>query len=460
MGTSGGPDLVVHVLRLAYSLGWVITSEDAANAFNEFMRAALFEALEKIWPEAFELFRLFYGSTAFCIYSYFDDQGNFVVELIPSAEGSRQGCPAGGFAHNLVMDFVFKRICDAFPEAVQLAQADDFPAAFPPPPSVGGLPPSDEDWQALYGRIQDRIKAYDELAGRVGISRNPEKGVLLLPKNAPWPHSRFLHGPFALRPTYDGTIISGGGIGPDEFVKTHGMSVALKGKGKADAFLKLNNLPLGSFMAFQLVTHCASKAMSYQKRITSPRLLRDALIWFDGVIDDSWLACLESSGALSPHLDPRTKERALAQLRLPPAAGGTGVIKDALTSPAAFLSSLVTQWQVPFIRHNLHPGFSEDIAGSVSFLREACNLAGNPDPSPASQFLPANPLDFAPTNPLFPTSKTLQRGMQRAISTRLQRTLVEAFATMATARAADESDPSACSDSTRMLTAVSRSQFG
>ena len=68
VGVSCGPEILAHIARIAYEAGFIITSEDAVNAFNEISRDAMLRKNAEIWPEAYEFFYLHYLLDLICVF--------------------------------------------------------------------------------------------------------------------------------------------------------------------------------------------------------------------------------------------------------------------------------------------------------------------------------------------------------------------------------------------------------
>jgi hypothetical protein len=90
LGTSRGTEKMTHICRAARNLGYAIGRNDYGNGFNSLSRQKMLSKHAEAFPEAVDIFNLFYGcrSPAFLI----KQDGS--VATIWSQEGSRQGCSA------------------------------------------------------------------------------------------------------------------------------------------------------------------------------------------------------------------------------------------------------------------------------------------------------------------------------------------------------------------------------
>ena len=56
-----------------------------------------------VWPEAVEQFNAYYGIASPCIYTHKDSEGNSVIRITFSTDGTRAGCVLGSAGFNIAL---------------------------------------------------------------------------------------------------------------------------------------------------------------------------------------------------------------------------------------------------------------------------------------------------------------------------------------------------------------------
>ena len=165
MATPCGPELLVHLARAAYSAGWLISCEDAANAFNSLDRNALLRASNDLWPEANTIMANFYGRPSCITYSYTTADKERCIRIIRGKEGTRQGCKHGSLGFDVAQhNHILHGLGEKYGFIVRSATDDTHPLI--PPPTD----PSDPaQWEALYDKIAEFWQEYDRRANRLAF---------------------------------------------------------------------------------------------------------------------------------------------------------------------------------------------------------------------------------------------------------------------------------------------------
>ena len=138
-GPKRGVELLVHICRAAHGSGHLVGRNDFANGFNSMSRQQMLLAHQSFFPEATDVFNLFYGERAPVF--VMDDAGD--LETLWSEEGSRQGCAAGTEAFCMGLHRVLLPLQQRYPEYELRAITDDVIPIVPPP-----LLSTHAEWQA------------------------------------------------------------------------------------------------------------------------------------------------------------------------------------------------------------------------------------------------------------------------------------------------------------------------
>jgi hypothetical protein len=350
VGVKCGPEILAHIARIAYEAGFIITSEDAVNAFNEFSRNAMLHKIAEIWPEAYACFYLHYAQDSLALFAFSDTSGAERFAAIKSSEGSRMGCPGGQIGFCITMNDVYVQCRRKFQDIEQFALTDDFPGFVPPPRGRDGQPPTAQDWHSTYLQIRDRNIYYDSLANPLGIYRSATKGTLLLPHSAPLPAQELLTGPFALRSTYEGVIIAGAAVGCPSFVLKHAHEKVDHAAARIEAITQIADED--PQMAIMLLGSSANAALGYFVRVTPMVLAAQAIERFDNLMIQARFRSLLPDGHAAPTCSDERLAVSNMIATLPAECGGLGHIPLALRAPPAYIASLMKAQSNTFVSAN------------------------------------------------------------------------------------------------------------
>jgi hypothetical protein len=160
--------------------GYAVRQDDKKSAFQRVSRNALHAGVASELPEAYALTCALYGAKAPVFYLYFDPQrGCWVISVAWNAEGPRQGCVWGSFLYCIATKPCLDTLAREFPDIIVRAQCDDVIRAV--------RPEEGQTWQHAYQRLASFIQREDELFGRLGLDRHPDKCFLTLAPDAPPP---------------------------------------------------------------------------------------------------------------------------------------------------------------------------------------------------------------------------------------------------------------------------------
>ena len=313
VGSPGGPERAVHVLRAGVELFGdesIVMKCDVRNAFNERKReqilATLYrnDSLRPIWRIA----NWAYGSPSDLLVL---DRGSFRA-IIPSEQGVKQGDCLGSFLFALSMQQSYAACCADLPEVQQVAVADDL-----------NLVGSAASVMKAFGRYEAGLTAS-------GLSLNYAKCGIL------WPHRTAV--PAALKVFASSRKIP---IFCD-FMETLGAIIGSESplakrwvKDKVDAHLPffklLEHSAMPSQIAALILRLCAVPSMGYLSRTIPPNLLRPYALEFDSLVVRTFCRRLSLPFPL-PDLAKKT-------LTLPIRLGGVGLRSIASTSHAAYFSA-------------------------------------------------------------------------------------------------------------------------
>ena len=127
LGVRRGPEKVAHLFRALWEQKYAILSFDFENGFNNFIRQAMMDAVEKRCPSLTKHFNCFYGHDSLCFF-IIDD----AVQTLLGQEGSRMGDVFGSFGFDLVAQDIYEAVMDKFPQILVKALTDDLNIAIPP----------------------------------------------------------------------------------------------------------------------------------------------------------------------------------------------------------------------------------------------------------------------------------------------------------------------------------------
>ncbi|KAK3280737.1 hypothetical protein CYMTET_11433 [Cymbomonas tetramitiformis] len=133
VAVKGGADLGVHVVQAALDQHpeWVCVKADAKNAFNAVHREAVFEAIERDFPELWAWTDLWYGVEANLGFRLGNADGS-VMRFIKLRENAQQGDPLGPPYLAAPLQAVLERVQERHLAVVVMAYLDDVHLIGPP----------------------------------------------------------------------------------------------------------------------------------------------------------------------------------------------------------------------------------------------------------------------------------------------------------------------------------------
>ena len=420
-----GPESVVHLARNTFKAGGAIGTGDVINAFNTLKRNPGLANTDKIWPEATKLIGALYGIKSLIIYIYQDDDGNTCAGIKVSEEGTRMGCTLAQKIYNMSSAPGYSTLDIEFPEIILRAMTDDLISFIPDQGSR-------EAWIKLYDRKAQFLERWDQLFNPLGLFRHKDKGVLLLPPNAPdVPENHRLH--TLTKITREGLKIGGGVVGTDAAVSNHALAKVESLKPRADAIKKLATV--NSQAAMMLTATALNSAMDYQARITPPEKMGLGIRAFDDVVDDTSNRCLSREGLELPDPLPSRAMRASAIRQLPCELGGCDQIPLSRKAPCAYLSaSLAVIDAEPLHREN-RKAVAQACEFSYELVRQLTGITDLSTNRDIAKVLPptandlANPPDHLRNRPLtkYSAMRKVQRVLVRASSRWARKQLIETY---------------------------------
>ena len=120
-------EVIAHLFRALYELGYTICLADFVNGFNALCRQKMLDAVHKRCPQLTPLFNLFYTTASPCFLWVKDE-----IRVIWGMEGSRMGCVLGSLGFCISVADLYEYVLKQCEGTVAKALTDDFPAATPP----------------------------------------------------------------------------------------------------------------------------------------------------------------------------------------------------------------------------------------------------------------------------------------------------------------------------------------
>ncbi|KAK3250745.1 hypothetical protein CYMTET_39884 [Cymbomonas tetramitiformis] len=130
VAVKGGANLGVHLVQAALDQ-WVCVKADAKNVFNALHREAVFEAIDRDFPELWAWTDLCYGVEANLGFRLGSADGS-VMRFIKSREGAQQGDPLGPLYLAAPLQAALERVQERHPAVVVMAYLDDVLLMGPP----------------------------------------------------------------------------------------------------------------------------------------------------------------------------------------------------------------------------------------------------------------------------------------------------------------------------------------
>ena len=393
-GAPAGPESVAHTMRLLARKGWAILSDDQVNAFNALGRNEMLKRNAELWPESVALCNLMYGFDAPVLYFYRESDGSTTCLVFRSAEGSRMGDVLGTKLFNNSVHPTYATLADENRDLVIRALTDDAFSGFPPP--------NDGDWQAWFDRITAYLIRMRDLNSRCGLQAHPDKGVLLLPPDAPLPPPD--HPLCAMTNiTHEGILVAGVAIGSANF-----MAASIKEKldqiqSRIESTLDLAQVNRQA--AFKILGESVNKALDYYVRTTPPHLISDGIKDFDLRIEAAARTILLLDGYSEPIVSAVTSERAISIRTLPCVHGGAGHISADTKASCAFIAASIAARAEPVLVTNPEL-VTESLAPAYERLHDLSAIADFASHSDLSAILPPSPLALATAPPPSPGPDT------------------------------------------------------
>ncbi|KAK3242347.1 hypothetical protein CYMTET_47966 [Cymbomonas tetramitiformis] len=165
VAVKGGADLGVHTVQAALDRHpeWVCVKADARNAFNAVHREAMFEAIERDFPELWAWTDLCYGVEANLGFRL-GGADDSAMRFVKSKEGTQQGDPLGPLYLAGPLQMVLERVQERHPGMVISAYLDD--AFLMGPPNIVAL---------AYGTYMEEVAA-------IGLDIQPVKSAAFSPE--------------------------------------------------------------------------------------------------------------------------------------------------------------------------------------------------------------------------------------------------------------------------------------
>ncbi|KAK3250613.1 hypothetical protein CYMTET_40017 [Cymbomonas tetramitiformis] len=308
VAVKGGADLGVHTVQAALDRHpeWVCVKADARNAFNAVHREAMFEAIERDFPELWAWTDLCYGVDANLGFRLGGVDGS-VMRFVKSKEGTQQGDPLGPLYLAAPLQVVLERVQEGHPSVVIFAYLDD--AFFLGPPVEAAL----------------AYETYMEEAVAIGLDIQPVKSAAFSPEGDA---SCFEAGMPGARGELDFIDVLGVPVGKAEAVSVE----MLKKVEELCGILPLLN-KLGHAQAQGLLLRfCAHPRLGFWLRGVPPEMMREAAEEHDRRMQGA-LRDLLPGGGLAWHCEFATLPH------------GMGLTKAVRVSSAAWLGGFAQVWE-------------------------------------------------------------------------------------------------------------------
>ncbi|KAK3289147.1 hypothetical protein CYMTET_3418 [Cymbomonas tetramitiformis] len=252
VAVKGGADLGVHTVQAALDRHpeWVCVKADARNAFNAVHREAMFEAIERDFPELWAWTDLCYGVDANLGFRLGGVDGS-VMRFVKSKEGAQQGDPLGPLYLAAPLQVVLERVQEGHPSVVIFAYLDD--AFFLGPPVEAAL-------------VYD---TYMEEAVAIGLDIQPVKSAAFWPEGDA---SCFEAGMPGARGELDFIDVLGVPVGKAEAVSVEMLKKVEELCGILPLLKKLGHAQAQGL----LLRFCAHPRLGFWLRSVPPEMMREA----------------------------------------------------------------------------------------------------------------------------------------------------------------------------------------
>jgi hypothetical protein len=329
LGVKRGVEKVAHLFRALWEKGFAEIALDFTNGFNDLLRQAMLDAVDRRCPELTELFNKFYAIDSLC---FFIIDGE--VRVILGEEGSRMGCVLGSFGFDLTVQDIFEAVLAKVPAGIFKALTDDFNAAVPP---ASSLQEQLRDCATVFTTTRDEAKRI------AGLSLNMDKSGVLLPLDADGSvvdiESISLpdNFPSDLKILNTGLKVGGAPIGTDDFVREFTRDCLNHFEQRLSA------LPgIDPQTGIGLLRVCVASAPIFLAQVTPPLLTHDLFLDFDEKMQECALQLATLPGQDPPYCSVERLARAKQRLQLPIRHKGAGILSVARRHAIAYFSSVVS----------------------------------------------------------------------------------------------------------------------
>ena len=265
LGTRRGPEAVAHIARSMWEKLSPSLITDFTNGFNDFLRQAMLDAVERRCPELTAAFNMYYARDSIC---FFIIDG--AAHIVLSMEGSRMGCVLGSFGFCLTVQDIYESIQKRFPHLICKALTDDFMISSPV--VLSDADPENDNPKTT--AVETCIEVFKLIQAKdiAGLLTLNDKCTLLLPPGLPLPEEL----PDGLVASREGTKIAGAPVGTDQFTYRSVTNLVRR----AQTTLKALN-GIDPQVGFLLLRRCVSCALTYLSQVTPPLFMLGSLRNFD-----------------------------------------------------------------------------------------------------------------------------------------------------------------------------------
>ncbi len=325
--TPRGTEIVGHLFRALYEKHYAIYLTDYTIGFNDFMRQAMLDAVEKRCPALTGMFNKYYALSSMCFYT--TDDG--IIHIVWSEQGSRMGCTFGSFGFDITVQDIFEAVGDRHPQLLSKALTDDYNLAIPKP--------ENGDFKKAFGEIAELARFIADKSMEIaGLKLNFGKCHLLLPKQWPDPPTEGEGAlPKGITVDREGVRMAGAPIGTDKYVVKFICSQVDAIKTRIEALSDID--PQVGFNLLRLCT--GVPAFNYFLQVTPPNLIAQVVSEFDRMVETSRMRMLTVTGQPPPAACSKGRmRRAHIRAQLPVRLNGCGHTSAEIIAPGAWWASV------------------------------------------------------------------------------------------------------------------------